>query len=65
MQRKITAPSYCRQLGWDIPPSYRSGAGCAMAEGFAVLMGSVGLNVVTCPSRSILHLCPVGTQPFL
>lgn len=61
MQREIAAPSHCRQLGWDIPPSCSSGAGGAMAEGFAVLVSSVGLNVVTCPSRSILQLCPVGT----
>lgn len=22
MQREITALSYCKQLGWDIPPSH-------------------------------------------
>lgn len=58
VQREIAALSYCSQLGWDIPPSCSSRAGCAMAERFAVLTSSVGLDVVTCPSRSILQLCP-------
>lgn len=39
MQREIAALSYCRHLGWDIPPSHGSGAGGAVAGRFAVLQG--------------------------
>lgn len=28
VQREITTLSYCRQLGWDIPPSCSSGWLC-------------------------------------
>lgn len=66
VQREIATLSYCRQLGWDIPPSCSS-AGCAIAEGFAVLTSSVGLNVSPVPadlsSRCALSGPPASPLP--
>lgn len=56
-----TEGNCCPLLLQDIPPSCGSGTGHATASGFAVLARSVGLDVVTCPSRSILQLCPART----